>query len=168
MEYVTILISLLLLVIILLRKKRRFLEPYEAVTSLLTSAEQRFYRALQSILGEQVIILAKVRVADLMNVKSSISGKSFWKHFSRISQKHVDFVILDSQKFTTLCLIELDDKSHNNPERIKRDRFIDRITIQTGLPLYRIPVQSNYNMLKLSGIIQSLIRKHSIQCIRNK
>ena len=116
------------LIIVLILQQRRFRKPYQASSCVLTLAEQKFYRALQSALGDRTIILAKVRVADFISVKPNISGKAFWRYFSRISQKHIDFVLLDPKTFKTLSLIELDDRSHNTHERIKRDQFIKVIS----------------------------------------
>lgn len=89
--------------------------------------------------------MAKVRVADLLKVRRSINKKHFWSYFSKISQKHIDFVLVDPQTFTTLCAIELDDKSHLNPDRMKRDRFVNQVMAETGIRLYRFSVRRRYD-----------------------
>ena len=97
--------------------------------------------------------MAKVRIADVLKVRKDIPRKSFWGYFSKISQKHIDFVLVDTKDFTTLCVIELDDKSHARSDRIKRDRFVNEIMQQTSLPLYRFPVKRSYDF---SELLQSL------------
>ena len=92
--------------------------PYERLTSVLTSvltpAEQHFYKVLSSVIKDHAIIMAKVRIADLVKVRRSIGKQYFWQHFSKISQKHIDYVLIDPDTFETICLIELDDKSYNH------------------------------------------------------
>lgn len=142
-----------MLCIVVLSARRNTIEPYERVNSILTPAEQHFYKVLSSALQGRALIMAKVRIADLLKVRPSVSRKNFWRHFSQISQKHIDFVVIDPQNFTTLCLIELDDKSHAQFDRIKRDKFVNRIMAQTGLPLYRIPVRCRYDLATLLNMI---------------
>ena len=43
------------------------------------------------------------------------------------------------------CAIELDDRSHDLPERRARDRLLDRICERAGLPLIRFRVVRDYS-----------------------
>ena len=141
-------IAMLLLAAVFLVKKKA-VEPYERVTSILTTPEQYFYKALSSALQGRVLILSKVRIADIIKVRRTVSRKHFWRHFSQISQKHIDFVLIDPKSFSTLCLIELNDKSHARHDRIKRDKFVNRVMEQAGVPLYRFPVRRHYDRTEL-------------------
>src|SRR4051812_4746276 len=62
--------------------------PYVAVP-VLTAAERRFFLVLEGILPKRCYLLAQVRLANLVHVKPG-SGL-FWKHFSPIGMKCVDF-----------------------------------------------------------------------------
>lgn len=53
----------------------------------------------------------------------SINRNEWGTHFNKIKAKHIDFAIVDDMK--VLLIIELDDQSHNNIERIERDKFVD-------------------------------------------
>ena len=112
-------------VVIVLPALKKHTRPYERINSILTPAEQHFYKVLFSALNGRVLIMAKVRIADVLRVKHPMSDKAFLGRFSKISQKHIDFVLIDLTTFKTLCVIELDDKSHSRPHRILRDRFIE-------------------------------------------
>lgn len=140
---------LMLFVLIVFPARKNHAQPYERMTSILTPSEQRFYKVLFSVLEGQTIIMSKVRIADLLKVQKSIRQKHFWSYFSKISQKHVDFVLIDPQTFTTLCVIELDDKSHLKFDRMKRDRFVNQIMTQTGIPLYRFGVKRRYDRAEI-------------------
>lgn len=146
---VTGIFFVLLLMAVLLSIRGKHPYPYERIPSILNPPEQRFYKILKSVVGQQVIIFSKVRIADILKVKNSSKHKDFWRHFSKISQKHIDFVLLDPKHFTTLCLIELDDKSHGYFHRRKRDEFVNRIMAQSGIPLYRFAVRRHYNRAEI-------------------
>lgn len=134
-------------------KRHRFRNAYERIPKLMTPAEQRFYKALVQSIQGRAIIMSKVRIADLVKVKTGRKEKRFWFYFSKISQKHIDFVLLDPVTFSTLCTIELDDSSHWRPDRMKRDRFINQLMVNTGIPLVRFKVQRVYDQEKIVNLL---------------
>ena len=150
-------ILVILLLVIVLPTHRGNKQSYEQLPSILTPAERHFYTVLSSILQSRVLIMAKVRIADILKVRRNIPNKSFWGHFSKISQKHIDFVLVDPVTFKTLCLIELDDKSHLRPDRSMRDRFVNHIMAQTGIPLYRFQVRRRYDRSKILRTLSPLL-----------
>ena len=145
----TVVFFVLFLCVVVLLAKKKHTYPYERLPSVLTSPEQQFYKALAYAVQGRVIILAKVRIADILKVRRGIPRKSFWRHFSQISQKHIDFILIDPQSFDTLCLIELDDKSHARFDRMERDRFVNQIMAKAGLPLHRFPVRRRYDRTEI-------------------
>lgn len=146
-------ITLTLLWVLWSSRKGQY-RPYERLNSILTAPEQYFYRCLLSLLKDRVLIMPKVRIADIIKVRRHIPQQYFWQHFSKISQKHIDFVLVDPQTFKTLCVIELDDKSHVRVDRMQRDWFINKIMAQTGIPIYRFPVRRRYNRAKIFHVIR--------------
>lgn len=134
-----------LFVVLVLPTRRISATPYERMTSILSPAEQHFYKVLSSTIGRRAIIMAKVRIADILKVNGRTKQKHFWSHFSKISQKHIDFVLLDPSTFKTIGLVELDDKSHYQFSRKQRDVFINQVMEQVGIPLYRFRVQRRYD-----------------------
>ena len=151
----------LFLLFIALLGKRKHAKPYERISSILTPAEQRFYRALTAALQGRALVMAKVRIADLLKVRSTVPRKLFWRYFSKISQKHIDFVLVDPKTFTTLCVIELDDKSHEQNERKQRDAFVDYVMKQVEIPLHRFPVRRSYNLTEFLKVLDMDFRRMS-------
>lgn len=148
-----IIISAVLFLIVASFFGKRSAYPYQRLTSILTPAEQHFYKVLSSVINDRAIIMSKVRIADLIKVKSSVKRKHFWGYFSKISQKHIDYVLIDPTTFKTICLIELDDISHFRPRRSNRDKFVDRVMKEAGIPLYRFRVKRRYNRNDILQII---------------
>ena len=50
---------------------------------------------------------------------------------AKIQSKHVDFVLSD-QNMNIVAILELDDSSHNRPDRQARDAFVDQILTGVG------------------------------------
>lgn len=116
-------------------KNNKFL-PYRK-KYLLTKNEWNFYKRLKPITDRYGLgIIAKIRLADLIEVDTE-KTKEFGRFFPRISSKHIDFGLVNSENMEVKYLIELDDSSHNAPDRIERDDFVNKVCAKTGYVLIR-------------------------------
>jgi len=113
----------------------------EGRTHLLTAAEQSFFAVLEPIVRPFCSISSKVRLADLFDVRQ---GRGWQSAFNKISNKHIDFVLTEPGTSRILCAIELDDSSHNRPDRSERDDFVNELFASQGLPLLRVPCAWTY------------------------
>ena len=59
-------------------------------------------------------------------------------YFNRIKAKHTDFILCDPEDLDVLAGVELDDPSHERPERIERDEFVDGVYQAAGIPLIHV------------------------------
>ena len=104
---------------------------------LLTKNEWSFYKSLKPIADELgYSVLAKIRVADLVEVTQTKDRSEWQKYFNKINKKHVDFVLAKPENLQIVLLIELDDNSHNDKQK-QRDEFIEALYKQTGYTLLR-------------------------------
>ncbi len=101
---------------------------------LLTRNEWSFYRKLRPIAAKYgLCILAKVRLADLVDVDAYLTGNGFYKYFNKIMAKHVDFVLCNPENLAVKLILELDDSTHNaTAERASRDDFVDKVLTKCG------------------------------------
>ena len=103
---------------------------------LLTKNELYFYKELKKVADSlNLCVLAKVRMADLVEPKSS--GKTYYSEFAKIKAKHVDFALCNPSNLYVVLLIELDDNSHNASSKNERDTFVETVYKTTGYKLYR-------------------------------
>lgn len=103
---------------------------------LLTKNELYFYKELKKVADQlNLSVLAKVRMADLVEPKSS--GKAYYSEFAKIKAKHVDFALCTPDNLYIVLLIELDDNSHNSSNTVERDAFVETVYKATGYKLYR-------------------------------
>ncbi len=103
---------------------------------LLTKHEFWFYNSLKKVtepLGLQ--ILAKIRLADLVDPMPNADRKEWYRDFAKVQSKHIDFAVCDNMK--VILLIELDDKSHEQSERKERDVFVNAVLSSAGYTLIR-------------------------------
>lgn len=103
---------------------------------LLTMNEKAFYRQLCSFVAKKnMTVFTKVRLLDLLEpVKNQPKYKTY---FYKVQAKHVDFVLCDT-KLVARYIIELDDNSHNAPDRAERDRFVDSVLQAVGYRVLRL------------------------------
>lgn len=138
-----------------LRSRRAESFPYFCRDSLMTQTELRFYKILQSVVAGRWDVFAMVRVADLLRVRAGTAQRQSWQN--RILAKHVDFVVCDGDTLEPLLAIELDDNSHDRPDRIERDAFLDQALEAAELPLLRVRVTRTYDARQLRRSIDEKI-----------
>jgi hypothetical protein len=126
--------------------------PYRKKDYLLTAAERSFYEVLCSVLDGQLLVFAKVRLADLVYMPKGTPNRQ--THFNRIQSKHVDFVLCTRDKLSPVLVIELDDASHEEESRRDRDTFVDAALTADGLPILHIPAQKSYVPADLAAAAQ--------------
>ena len=127
--------------------------PYAVRERLVTKAELRFYRALQKAVLDDFEIFAMVRIADVLMVPSQTNQRRKW--LNKILAKHVDFILCDPGSLAPRLAIELDDASHDRPDRQKRDEFVDHAFESAGLPLLRVRVSASYDPRSIRDLINA-------------
>src|SRR5688500_7169560 len=106
-----------------------------------------FYRVLVRALPPGLVICPKVRLADLINCPGDAWRQGFG---GRISGKHVDFVLADADTLAIRMAIELDDRSHERPDRRERDAFVDQALQAARIPVVRFPAAAQYDVRKIT------------------
>lgn len=122
-------------------KKSFYTPPEEQVRPYvsknpLTPTETMFYHQLVEALPD-FVVLAQVQLSSFLKVDTT---KTEWKDYSRwfnpIAQQSVDYLICQ-QDFSIIAAVELDDKSHNGANSIKRDTKKNNNLHAANVPLIR-------------------------------
>ena len=127
--------------------------PYQKEPVLFTPAERSFLAVLEPALGDQFRVLGKVRLADVIRVKSGLSGSERRQAFNRIQSKHLDFVVCDPNDLSVQFVVELDDSSHQQARRLARDEFLNKALAAAGVPVFHFPVKRSYSVQDIRGAI---------------
>jgi very-short-patch-repair endonuclease len=117
---------------------------------ILTAAETKFFRALQAAVGKQYTIFPQLPLWTLVQPESNdpIAARVF---NNRISLKRIDFILVDSTSLMPYMAIELDDRSHQQEDRQKRDAFVDEVLNQAGIKIVHIRTSSTYDLQTIRG-----------------
>lgn len=109
---------------------------YNAKKYFLTRSEHAFYDLLGQAVGKDYRIFAQVHLPSIVDHK--VPGQNWKPAFSHINGKSVDFVLCDKDSLSPVLAIELDDRSHERPDRAERDVEVERILEMADVPLLRI------------------------------
>ncbi len=152
-----VMLAMIVAVILLLRmySAGRNRMPYVVRPRLVTNPELRFYRSLKKAAMDDWEVFAMVRIADILRVKPEAKNKRGW--VNKILAKHIDFVLCDPASLKIVMAIELDDKTHERPDRIERDLFVNEAFASAEVPLLRVPVKEKYLSRELRETIEALL-----------
>lgn len=130
--------------------------PYILKNRVFSDKEGYFYRDVRQIADKLgLIVFTKMRIADLLEVPKN--HPDYMKWFNMIKAKHIDFILVDSSYHIKL-LVEVDDPSHNRPDRQARDQEVDEIFRQQGLEVLHLRVWGKqYGADDLETIITSAL-----------
>jgi len=131
---------------------------YLLKNSLLTNREQNFFDVLSPVAAELGLLVAiKPRLADFItvNLNQYEKGSGYFTYFNQINKKHVDFLLCEPLTTKPIVALELDDKSHQQKDRIDRDEFVNKLYEEIGLPVLRI---ERYNQEILKEKLQNVAR----------
>ncbi|NOX60118.1 MAG: DUF2726 domain-containing protein [Planctomycetes bacterium] len=133
--------------------------PYRSCKSLLTKGELAFYEVLREAIPEDFPISMKVRLADII---TCLPGTWHKGHGARISQKHVDFVVLFPD--TRICtVVELNDRTHQRASRKKRDKFLADALAVAKIELVTIQAASNYNVVEVrTAVFDNCVARRTV------
>lgn len=124
--------------------------PYHLRDHFLSPAELSFYEVLRTVTGSRAVVCTKVAQDDLFYVKRDDPSR-YRIYTNKIDRKHVDFLLCDPATMRPLVGIELDDKSHQRPDRQERDAFVDQVFQAAGLPLLHVPAKRAYVVTELAA-----------------
>lgn len=96
---------------------------------LLTDNEMEFFWRLTRALPD-VFIFPQVAMSALIEPTATKGTKAFMSSFGRISQKRVDYALFDTA-MKLMCVIELDDKTHNVSKDEARDKLLKSAGVRT-------------------------------------
>jgi very-short-patch-repair endonuclease len=139
------------------KEKEKPKYQYKKKDFFLTRAEHECFDALIKAVSNEYYIFAQVHLPTLIDNK--IVGQNWKSAFSHISQKSVDFVLCDKAYLSPKLAIELDDKSHERPDRQTRDIEVERILQNAGVPLLRLENHGSFNPVELAQKIKDLVLK---------
>ena len=103
---------------------------------LLSPWERTAFSTLARQLRPGQHLCPQVRLADLLAVTAR-GPNARQTALNRVASKSVDFVVVDIATGDARLVIELDDRSHDRPDRRDRDALVDAALRVAGIPIAR-------------------------------
>ena len=109
---------------------------------------------LKASVGDRGVVFVKVNLRDLFWV----SDESFARGgLNRVSQKHVDFLVCDSDSMVPRFAVELDDASHLLASSRASDEVKNEAFASARLPLVRIRFRWSYDVAEVRNEIAAQV-----------
>lgn len=133
--------------------KDLFTPPYRS-RRLLSDNEIHFAGVLERALPDYKVI-PQVSFGAFLRVKEGLTRSSTVAAFNRVSSKRADWVVCN-RRYEVLCIVELDDQSHD----LGKDATRDSYTASAGLPTLRVPSRNKPDA--------SALRKAVLACMEGQ
>jgi ssDNA-binding Zn-finger/Zn-ribbon topoisomerase 1 len=134
---------------------------YKLKGPLFSAPERSFYGVLSLVTARKAVIFAKVRIADILEPHQTSNQSAWQTAFNKINRKHFDYVLCRPDDLSIICVIELDDKSHNSKKQQERDSLVESACESANLKLHRFKVSDSYSVLSIQRAIFSNISTQS-------
>lgn len=128
--------------------------PFHKRSYLCDPNERRFLGALVMAVGDEYLIMTKVRVADLMLLSKQLDEKAKKNAYDKVSRDHVDFVLCRKHNTEVVCAIDLFDRSNLSIDSARRARFLDDLFKNAQLPFVRFGHKQKYRPMELKKAIE--------------
>lgn len=103
--------------------------------------EATVFDLLRKYISDSYILIPHVSLREIFCVRDT---ENSYPYFAFLSTHHVDFLIIDWKAARPVLALELDGKYHKeNDKQIKSDSFKDSLFMQSGIPLFRIPLEDD-------------------------
>ena len=130
---------------------------YRKRMCIMTESERKCFEVLFRAVGGNYHIFPQIHLPSFLEHK--IFGQNWNGAFRHIDEKSVDFILCDKENLSPKLVIELDDRSHERPDRRSRDQEVERILKDARMPILRLKYGYTTDPIKLSAIIEENIYK---------
>jgi predicted RNA-binding Zn-ribbon protein involved in translation (DUF1610 family) len=129
--------------------------PYRLREPFLSSTELALFRLLIELMGNRYSVCPKVSLNDVFYITRPNENVHFFNKFFR---KHVDFLLCDKQTLVPTFGVEI-VRTISKGEARERDRFLEDLFTNAGLPLVHIPSSESYDPSEVITLFQLAVTK---------
>lgn len=129
---------------------------YKIHKNFMTPNEIKFYKFLIKVvvaLQEQYNLRLKIFAQVALNRIIDVNNKRYSELWENICDRSIDFVLYDENQEKIYCCIELNDETHNQPERIERDTLVKK-ALEGNIKIIFQKRQDNY---KINEMINKIL-----------
>lgn len=113
---------------------------------------------LEKSVGDDFRIFTKVRLSDIVTVRSGLSATARKDAHNKASQRILDYVLCDIHTMQVKAAIEL-EPGQSSLNQQKRNLFLKNTLAAAGLPFLRFKAKPGYRVAELHDYIHGKIRQ---------
>lgn len=162
MEYVLLLILLLVIVVALVAS--RFIDsgnpfPLQKKPTLFSPVERSFMQLLEKAVGDDYKILNRVKLSDVMELKSGTSDKARASTMLKLNAKYLDFVLCDPKDFSVVAVLDLVNNTSKDGHKAVPDWFVNGALDAAAIPYFRMKIKAGYTAADIQNTIAARLGK---------
>jgi hypothetical protein len=132
---------------------------YSLKGQLMTPSEREFFVLLSSACDGRYLVFPQIHLSALF--RNRTGGRYHKAAFTIINGRSVDYVLCDASTLEPVYAVELDDPTHDGPDRQKRDAEVEAIFADHAFPLVRF---RDYRGLTKEQIVDRFVQsRQSVQ-----
>jgi len=116
---------------------------FERCAGVLQAQEAALLALIREAVGDRAIALAKVRAADVLDVRAAPGKGGSVAARDQLGQRHFDFVLCEPQSFRPLLAVAL---THGRERPREADRYLHTACESARLPLLQLDAGGGYSI----------------------
>lgn len=162
MEFIMLLLVLLVVVIALVAS--RFIDnsnPFQVQrkASLFSPVERSFLGLLEKAVQNEYRIVNRVKLADVLEVRDSVSEKNRRSTLLKLNAKYLDYVLCDPESMKIVAIVDLVNTHNKDGHKAVPDWFVSGALEAAGIPYLRIGIKAGYSVAELQMALASKLGK---------
>ncbi len=139
------------------KKKPSSFNFYFWKDEFLTVNEANFFKVLTTVVDGKYLVFPQVSLQALVDVKKIGKSNQQFGARQQINKKIMDYVLCDKETLKPICVIELNDRSHIRPDRVKRDDFLRRLFSDISMPFIEVKAKRDYSPHYVLSCISDIV-----------
>lgn len=139
------------------RPARNDVLDYEQVSAVLNERELKLFDQLKWIAGDDMMVLASVRLLSLVSLPAGLARRDFYENMART--RKVDFVMCDAKRLTPRAAILLGNPTGDLAGEDDVDDVVEDVLNTIGIPIVYLAPRKTYKPAELKQHLRSAIGK---------
>ncbi len=129
---------------------------YRRQGRVMSENETAFYRALCKATNHAYLILAQLPLSRVISPERG-ERRSRQAAMNKIDRKTLDFVLINPETMAVVLAIEVNDSSHGQQQRQKRDEFVSQALAGAGVNFMAIPAMASYDVGRVGKLVMEAV-----------
>lgn len=162
MEFIMLLLVLLVVIIALVAS--RFIDnsnPFQVQrkASLFSPVERSFLGLLEKAVQNEYRILNRIKLADVLEVRDTVSDKGRRSTLLKLNAKYLDYVLCEPDSMKVIAVLDLVNIHNKEGHKAVPDWFVSGALEAAGIPYLRIAIKAGYTVAELQTVIANKLGK---------